>query len=125
MALSWNEAKRRWEWEGSVEDLVDTVGSSDARLGFVMDRKSGAKVAMNIDGICDPDAPEPFFVESPDGENLYDAWDRREAARLLTNARRGMKYIDDMGAPKPQPRRTSKSKKKIKRSLGSAIREVK
>lgn len=83
-----------WEWEGSVRGLVNAVGSGDARLGFVVDKKSGAKISMNISELPDPEATEPFYVESPDGENMYDAGNKREAIALLTNARKGMKHLD-------------------------------
>lgn len=83
-----------WEWEGSVRGLVDAVGDGDARLGFVVDKKSGAKIAMNISDLPYPEATEPFHVESPDGENLYDAGNRREAVKLLTNARKGIRELD-------------------------------
>lgn len=90
-----------WEWTGTVEDLVDTVGDSDARLGSVTDKVTGAKIWMNLNGIDDPalseeelEKLEPFYIESPDGDNLYDAYDRKEAVKMLTNIRNG-KNADD------------------------------
>jgi len=95
MGLSWNEDKRQWEWEGSVRGLVVAVGDGDARLGFILDKKSGAKISMNINELPYPEATEPFYVESPDGDNLYDAGNRKDAVKLLTNARKGVKRLDD------------------------------
>jgi hypothetical protein len=94
MGLSWNDKDKQWEWEGSVRNLVAAVGNGDARLGFVLDKKSGAKISMNIDDDFGGRATEPFYVLASDGENMYDAWDRREAAQMLTNARDDMKHLD-------------------------------
>jgi len=100
-----------WEWTGSVKGLVDAVGDGDARLGFVVDKKSGAKIAMNISGTDEP-ADEPFYVESSDGDNLYDAYNRREAVNLLNNARSGMEHLDETP---PRRKKVGKSKSKSKR----------
>ncbi len=108
MGMSWNEAKRRYEWTGPVRDLVNAVGSGDARMGFVVDLKSGAKIAMNISGSDDPEATEPFYVESPDGENLYDAGNRREAVKMLSNVRAG-RAADDWSVSKPKVARRKAS----------------
>ena len=112
MALSWNEDKRQWEWEGSVKSLVAAVGNGDARLGFVLDKKSGAKIAMNINELPYPEATEPFYVESPDGENLYDAGNRREAIVLLSNARKGKEHLDGDLFSSPKKRKAKKATKK-------------
>ena len=83
-----------WEWEGSVKGLVDAVGDGDARLGFVVDKKSGASISMNISDV-DEDNPElgpptyePFYVLARDGENMYDAYNRKEAVEMLNTARK-------------------------------------
>lgn len=93
MGLFWNDRERQWEWEGSVRNLVAAVGDGDARLGFVLDKKSGAKIAMNISDV-DQDNPElgpptyePFYVLARDGENMYDAYNRKEAIEMLNTAR--------------------------------------
>jgi len=116
MGLFWNDRERQWEWEGSVRNLVAAVGDGDARLGFVLDKKSGAKISMNINDLPYPEATEPFYMESPDGENLYDAGNRREAIKLLTNARKGVKYLDTdlYEAPKKRVRKSSKVKSPVR-----------
>ena len=93
MGLSWNEDKRQWEWEGSVRGLVAAVGDGDARLVSVLDKKSGAKISMNISDV-DEDNPElgpptyePFYVLARDGVNMYDAYNRKEAIEMLNTAR--------------------------------------
>ena len=112
MGLFWNDKERQWEWEGSVRNLVATVGDGDARLGSVLDKKSGAKISMNISELPYPEATEPFYVESPDGENLYDAGNRKEAVKLLTNARKGIRELDTdlYEAPKKRRRKDSRTK---------------
>ena len=112
MGLSWNEKERRYEWTGSVRNLVAAVGDGDARLGFVVDLKSGAKISMNISGSDDPMATEPFLVESPDSENLYDASNRAEAVKLLFNARRGEKRLDEDLFSFPKKRKAKRTAKK-------------
>jgi len=113
MGLSWNDKERQWEWEGSVRGLVAAVGDGDARLGLVLDKKSGAKISMNISSLPYPEATEPFYVESPDGENLYDAGNRREAVKLLTNARKGVKHLDTdlYEVPKTKSKTTKRKSK--------------
>jgi hypothetical protein len=77
--------------------LVAAVGGGDARLGFVVDKKSGAKISMNLNDVPEPGYKgtfEPFYIESPDGENMYDPYNRREAIKLLSNIRKGVKYPD-------------------------------
>ncbi len=120
MGLEWNEAKRQYEWTGSVRDLVSAVGSGDARLGFVVDKASGAKISMNINGTDDEEATEPFYIEAPDGDNLYDAGNRKEAVNMLTAARRGERDLDMFiyESPKPKSKPKAKSTRK-KRSGGS------
>lgn len=102
-----------WRWLGSVRGLVDAVGDGDARLGMVIDNRSGAKIALNISGTDDPEATEPFDIESPDGQNLYEASDRREAVAILSNIRRGERYPDMPSKSRGGPRkpRLSRSRK--------------
>jgi hypothetical protein len=97
---------KTWAWTGDVRGLVNAVASGDARLGFVLDKKSGAKISMNIS-----DGPpegwgsrhyEPFYIESPDGEIIYDAYNRKEAVTILSNIRKGMEY-PDMGVASLYP----------------------
>lgn len=105
------------QWTGNVKDLVDHVASSDARETFI-DMRTGAKIRINIDGVdVDPQwgPAEPFYIESPDKENLYVAYDRKEARMILSNIRKGEKYPD---CPSDTPRTAKSSKKKrAKRSL--------
>lgn len=93
MGLSYNEKTKRREWLGSVRGLVSAVGDGDARLGFVVDVASGAKISMNISGADEP-AEEPFYIESPDGQDIYDAYSRKEAVMILSNIRKGREYPD-------------------------------
>lgn len=102
------------KWTGSVRDLVATVASSDARTTYI--DKSGAKIRINIDGGDFKETDEPFYIKSSDGENLYDAYDRKEAVMILSNIRKGKKYPD---MPDYEPKRKStkpKSKRKSKKS---------
>lgn len=69
-------------WTGSVKDLVQKVAYSDARYSAI-DVKSGAHVRLNLDN----DAL--MYIESPDGENLYDARNQKEARRILSILRKG------------------------------------
>lgn len=106
MGMKYNEKEKRWEWTGNARDLVSAVGNGDARMGFVVDLKSGAKIAMNINGTDDNEATEPFYIESPDGDNMYDASDRKDAVRMLNNIRDG-RDADDYAPPptKKSPRK--------------------
>ncbi len=70
------------KWTGSVKDLVDKVANSDARYSAI-DAKSGAHVHLNLDSVC------LIFIESPDGENLYDAQNQKEARHILSCLRKG------------------------------------
>lgn len=112
MGIEWNEQKREYVWHGGVRELVNTVGDGDARLGFVRDSASGARIAMNISDIADDDDEgeygsfEPFYIESPDGENLDDAYNRREAVQMLMDWRKK--------APKKRTTYTTLSKKSKK-----------
>lgn len=124
MGLEWNEQKRQYVWAGNVRDLVNTVGNGDARMGFVVDAKSGAKIAMNISDV-DEDNPEagppkyePFDIESPDGENLYDAYNRRDAIKMLTNIRAGRSAYDN--SPKAKRKYAVKAKSRKRKSSGSS-----
>lgn len=84
-------------WEGTVEDLVDTVAASDARASYY-DAKSGAKIRINIDGIEDAtEDDEPFYIEYKD--DLFDAYNRKEAVMILTNIREGKEPFDQPPAP--------------------------
>jgi hypothetical protein len=80
------------QWDGCVRDLVAAVASSDARTTYV-DAKTGATIRINLNGNEDGKG-EPFYIESPDGENLYDAYDRKEAVMILSNIRKGAKLPD-------------------------------
>lgn len=102
-------------WEGNVRDLVTAVASSDARTTYI-DAKTGAKISINIGGGDFLETDEPFYIESPDGENLYDAYNRKDAVMILSNIRKGKKFPD---MPDSEPKRKSvktKSKKKGKKS---------
>lgn len=107
------------KWTGNVRDLVATVAGSDARTTYV--DKSGAKIRINIDGggydDDTGDVGEPFYIESPDGENLYDAFDRKEAVMILSNIRRGEKFPD---MPSAKPVRKEKKSKKARKSSKTA-----
>jgi hypothetical protein len=110
MGLEYYEKAKRWEWEGNLRDLVAAVGNGDARMGFVLDKKSGAKIAVNIDGTDEP-AEEPFYIESPDGENMHDAYNRKEAIKMLENARAGRDVDDDAPATAKRTKKKSRAKK--------------
>ncbi len=97
-------------WVGNVRDLVRAVAGSDARATYI-DTKTGAKIRINIDGGDFEENDEPFYIESPDGENLYDAYNRKDAIMILSNIRKGKKYPDQPDEPKPKTK-----KKKVKRS---------
>ena len=96
------------KWEGNVRDLVRAVAGSDARTTYI--DTSGAKIRINIDS-AEEETDEPFYIESPDGENLYDAYNRKDAIMILSNIRKGKKYPDMPDEPKPKTK-----KKKVKRS---------
>jgi len=72
-------------WKGGIRDLVSRVAASDARQTFV-DARTGAKIRINLDdeGL--------FYIEY--GDNLYDAYNEREAVAILSNIRKGKKYPD-------------------------------
>ena len=101
------------KWTGSVKDLVNYVARTDARE-TVVDTKTGAKIRINIDGLegAVEGKDEPFYIESPDGENLYDAYNRREAIAILSNIRKGIKYPDMAMASVPSPVKKKKAKGK-------------
>ena len=100
---------------GNVSDLVNRVAASDARATFI-DSKTGARIRINIDGLDGAtEQDEPFYIESPDGENLYDAYNRKEARMILSNIRKGRKYPDQ---PDDSRKRT---KAEISRSPGQPV----
>ena len=107
-------------WTGNIRDLVATVAGSDARATYV-DGVTGAKIRINIDGLDGAtERDEPFYIEY--GENLYDAYNRKEAVMILSNIRKGRKFPDTPEEPKK--RRVSKSRKTkhtrspVSRSIG-------
>ena len=101
---------------GSVKDIVNRTAGTDARETIV-DARTGAKIRLNIDGGgYDEDTGEmgePFYIEH--GENLYDAFDRKEAIMILSNIRRGENPDMPVTKPKSAPR---KRKPTSKRSSG-------
>jgi len=73
-------------WSGSVKDLVKKVAYSDARYSAI-DTKSGAHVQLNLsDKVL-------MYIESPDGENLYDAYNQKEARQILSALRKGERWL--------------------------------
>jgi hypothetical protein len=68
-------------WTGSVKDLVQKIAYSDARYSAI-DVKSGAHVRLNLDDEV------LMHIESPDGENLYDAYSQKEARHILSRLRK-------------------------------------
>ena len=117
MGIEWNESKRKYEWEGDVAKLVAVVGDGDARMGFVLDKESGAKIAMNINGLDGAtEDDEPFYIESPDGDNLYDAYNRKEAIMILSNISKGKKYPDMPDEPKPKTKKRKAKRTRAKKT---------
>jgi len=108
---------------GSVRDIVNYALGTDARE-TVVDAKTGAKIRINIDGLDDAtEQDEPFYIESPSGEMIYDAYNRQEAVKLLSNIRKGMKYPDmDTASLYPPKRRTNKKSSKRSSSTPTSIR---
>ena len=98
---------------GSGRDIVAYTSGTDARE-TVVDAKTGAKIRLNIDGGgYDQDTGEigePFYIEH--GDNLYDAFDRKEAMMILSNIRKGKKFPDMLDSPKPRKPRARKSSKR-------------
>lgn len=72
-------------WTGSVKDLVRKIAHSDARYSAI-DTKSGAHIRLNLD------SDALMYIESPDGENLYDALNQREARQILSTLRKGEEW---------------------------------
>ena len=68
-------------WTGSVKNLVRKVAYSDARYSAI--DKSGAWVRLNLD------SDALMYIESPDGENVYEARNQKEARQLLSAIRKG------------------------------------
>ncbi len=99
---------------GSVVDIVRYTAGTDARE-TVIDGKTGAKIRINIDGTGDEDEgqSEPFYIEH--GDNLYDAYNRREAAMILSNIRKGREFPDLPDAPKPKTTKKKATKKKARK----------
>jgi hypothetical protein len=100
----------------NVKDIVQYTAGTDARE-TVIDGKTGAKIRINIDGVDeDPQwgTQEPFYIEH--GDNLYDAYNRKEAVMILSNIRKGDKFPDQpssTGLRKPAKRskpRTTRNK---------------
>ncbi len=101
---------------GSVRYIVNYTAGTDARETIV-DGKTGAKIRINIDGLDEAtEQDELFYIESPSGDMLYDAYDRREAMKLLSNIRKGMKYPDMDTASFYPPKRTVKKAKSESKS---------
>jgi len=73
-------------WEGNVKDLVRKVRYSDARYSAI-DAKSGAHIFLNLD------SDALMYIESPDGENLHDALNMKEAEHILSAYRKGKPYL--------------------------------
>lgn len=73
-------------WTGSVKDLVRKVAYSDARYSAI-DTKSGAHINLNLG------SEELMHIESPDGENLYDAYNQKEARQILSALRKGERWL--------------------------------
>ena len=98
---------------GSVRDIVNYTAGTDARE-TVVDAKTGAKIRIDIDGAgYDEDTGkmgEPFYIEH--GDNLYDAFDRKEAMMILSNIRKGKQFPDMPDSPKPRKPRAKKSSKR-------------
>jgi len=109
------------QWKGNVRDLVNYVAGTDARE-TVIDAKTGAKIRINVDGVdYDPvgGRPEPFYIESPDGENFYDAYNRKEAVMILSNIRKGKRDPDTVSSVTPKRK---KQKPKGNTSPRSGVR---
>ena len=108
---------------GSVRDIVNYTAGTDARE-TVVDAKTGAKIRINIDGGgYDEDTGEigePFYIEH--GDNLYDAFDRKEAMMILSNIRKGKQFPDMPDSPKPRKPRKKSSKQSS--STPTSIRGV-
>jgi hypothetical protein len=77
-------------WTGSVKDLVRKVAYSDARYSAI-DTKSGATIFL------DPNNLSIILIESPNGENMYDAYSQRQASKILAGLRRNPKVAMDKG----------------------------
>lgn len=113
-------------WTGNVRDLVATVARSDARTTYV-DGVTGAKIRINIDGLEGAtERDEPFYIESPNGEDLYDAYNRKEAVMILSNIRKGKKFPDmpEPSKPKRSVSRKGKSKRSSSRQSSAGLRTM-
>lgn len=108
---------------GNVRDIVSYAAGTDARE-TVVDAKTGAKIRINIDGLDDAtERDEPFYVESPSSDMIYDAYNRQEAVKLLSNIRKGMKYPDmDTASLYPPKRKAKKKSSKRSSSTPTSIR---
>lgn len=106
-------------WTGNIRGLVNMVGASDARQTFV-DSKTGAKISINIDGLDGAtEQDEPFYIGHDD--NLYDAYNRKEAVMILSNIRKGKRFPDMPDEPRPRKQYSVSSKSRGKsRSGGSS-----
>jgi hypothetical protein len=103
-------------WTGNVRDLVTEVAGSDARSTYV-DKATGAKIRINIEGGDFKETDEPFYIEY--GENLYDATNRKEAMSILSNIRKGERYPDTPSHPKKHAHKATHKKSSRRHSVGS------
>jgi len=96
---------------GSVRDIVSYTAGTDARE-TVVDAKTGAKIRIDLSGAYDEEMGvwgEPFTIEH--GDNVYDAFDRKEAIMILSGIRRGLPYPDMPESSGNKPKKVSKKKK--------------
>jgi hypothetical protein len=71
-------------WTGNIKDLVRKIAYSDARYSAI-DAYSGAHINLNLDSNC------LMYIETPDGEELLDALNQKEAREILARFRRQQK----------------------------------
>lgn len=110
------ENKYAVEWTGSIRDMVARVASSDARYA-AYDAETGAVLTINISDVPEEGGPstfEPFYIAH--GDDLYDAYNRKEAVQILLNIRAGMKNPDDLSQKRPK---SVKKPRKQKAGKGS------
>ena len=68
-------------WTGNIKDLVSKIAYSDARYSAI-DAYSGAHINLNLDSNC------LMYIETPDGEEMLDALNQKEAREILADFRR-------------------------------------